>query len=121
MSYVIGYRCTLCNEFYPKEKELLTCPSCKDKGILDIEYDYAKIKKVFNQEVLIGNKDYSIWRYLPLLPVEEEFTKNTLRIGFTPLLRSNKLGEMYGIKNLYFKDDGQNPTQSLKDRASVIA
>lgn len=121
MSYVIGYRCTLCNEFYPKEKELLTCPSCKDKGILDIEYDYAKIKKVFNQEVLIGNKDYSIWRYLPLLPVEEEFTKDTLRIGYTPLLRSNKLGEMYGIKNLYFKDDGQNPTQSLKDRASVIA
>jgi threonine synthase len=121
LSYVKGYRCTKCNEFYKKEKEMLTCPKCLDEGILDIEYDYQAIAKVFNKKTLINNKDMSIWRYLPLLPVEEEYTRNTLRVGFTPLLKSNSLVNKYGIKNLYFKDDGVNPTQSLKDRASVIA
>ncbi|MGD9761970.1 MAG: threonine synthase [Candidatus Izemoplasmatales bacterium] len=121
MSYTVGYRCTICNEFYETKKEMLVCPSCGDSGILDIEYDYDKIKKVFSEEKLKKNFDFSIWRYLPLLPVNEEFTKNTLRVGWTPLLRSNNVMKKYGSKALYFKDDGQNPTQSLKDRASVIA
>lgn len=121
MSYVLGYRCTQCDEFFAYDKEMLTCPKCGDKGILDIEYDYSKIIKVFNKHSLLKNHDYSIWRYFPLLPVKEEFTKNTLRVGWTPLLRSNHLEKKYDSKALYFKDDGVNPTQSLKDRASVIA
>jgi threonine synthase len=121
MSYVLGYRCTLCDEFFVFDKEMFVCPNCGDKGILDIEYDYHAIKKVFNKHSLLKNHDYSIWRYLPLLPVKEEFTKMTLKVGWTPLLRSNQLGNKYQSKALYFKDDGMNPTQSLKDRASVIA
>jgi threonine synthase len=100
---------------------MLTCPTCKDEGILDIEYDYQEIKKVFYKESLDNNNDYSIWRYLPLLPVKAEFTKNSLRVGYTPLLKSNRLVDKYGVSELYFKDEGVNPTQSLKDRASVIA
>ncbi|MDT8336198.1 MAG: threonine synthase [Candidatus Izemoplasmatales bacterium] len=121
MNYVLGYRCTLCDEFFPNDKDMFVCPHCGDKGILDIEYDYLKIKKVFNKHSLLKNHNYSIWRYLPLLPVEEEFTKKTLKVGWTPLLRSNHLENKYQSKALYFKDDGMNPTQSLKDRASVIA
>ncbi|MGD9964317.1 MAG: threonine synthase [Candidatus Izemoplasmatales bacterium] len=120
MSYKKGYRCTLCNEFFDKKEELLFCPKCKEKGILDIEYDYQKIKEVFNRDVLKSNQDFSIWRYLPLLPVEK-LHSNTLKVGWTPLLRSNNLENKYKSKALYFKDDGLNPTASLKDRASVIA
>ena len=121
MSYVKGYRCTVCHQTYDNKEDLLVCPKCGELGILDIEYDYEKIKKVLTKEYLLENKGYSIWRYLPLLPVEETFTKNTLRVGWTPLLRSNNLEKIYNSKALYFKDDGQNPSQSLKDRASVIA
>jgi threonine synthase len=42
-------------------------------------------------------------------------------VGWTPLYKSKELKSILGIKELYVKDDGQNPTQSLKDRASVIA
>ncbi|MCF7923968.1 MAG: threonine synthase [Candidatus Izimaplasma sp.] len=121
MSYKTSYRCTKCNEVYSTKKELLTCPKCKDLGILDIEYDYEKIKKVMNKDYFKNNQDLSIWRYLPLLPVEEKYTKNTLRVGWTPLYPSNHLKEMFKCKEIYLKDEGLNPTQSLKDRASVIA
>jgi threonine synthase len=120
MTYIKGYSCTICGKFYETKAEMVLCPDCKDKGILEIEFDYEKIKTVFSKEVLKDNKDYSIWRYLPLLPVEEKYTKGSLRVGWTPLLES-KNNELYQIKKLHFKDDGLNPTLSLKDRASVIA
>ncbi len=121
MSYKKNYRCTKCNNKYSVEKELLVCPNCLEKGILDIEYDYDKIKKVMNKAYFKNNRDLSIWRYLPLLPVEEKYTKNTLRVGWTPLYSSTHLKDKYNCKQLFLKDEGLNPTQSLKDRASVIA
>lgn len=121
MSYKLKYRCTLCNKEYPVDKELYTCPSCGKTGILDIEYDYSSIGKVFSKETLELSKEYSLWRYLPLLPVEEEYTKNSLRVGWTPLYKFSELAKRYNLKSVYIKDDGQNPTQSLKDRASVVA
>lgn len=44
-----------------------------------------------------------------------------LRVGWTPLYKSNRLGDELGLKTLYIKDDGLNPTASLKDRASGVA
>jgi threonine synthase len=121
MNYVKGYQCTICHKHFDAEHEMLTCPVCGELGILDIEYDYEKIKRIVDKDFFLNNKEYSIWRYMPLLPVDESFTKNTLKVGWTPLYRSINLARKYGIENLYFKDDGLNPTQSLKDRASVIA
>ncbi|QLY39509.1 threonine synthase [Hujiaoplasma nucleasis] len=121
MTYVKGLRCTHCNHFYPFEKDLMICPNCQEKGILDIEYKYKEIKEVMNRDYFKNNLDLSIWRYLPLLPVEEKYTKNSLRVGWTPLYKSFNLQTMIDIKSLYIKDEGLNPTQSLKDRASVIA
>lgn len=121
MTYINQYRCTKCGSEFPYDENLYVCPLCKEQGILDIEYDYQGIKKVFGRESLLNNHDYSIWRYLPLLPVENTFIKDTLRVGWTPLNRGHQLEKKYGIKNIYLKDEGLNPTQSLKDRASVIA
>ena len=121
MSYKLAYRCTICNKKYPVDKELYTCPECGETGILDIEYDYKKIAEVFTKAKLSSSKEYSLWRYLPLLPVEESFTKNSLRVGWTPLYKFADLALKYNTKAIYIKDDGQNPTQSLKDRASVVA
>jgi len=121
MSYKKQYRCTICHQTFPADRELYTCVSCGEKGILDIEYDYEKIKAVFTKEYLLNSKDYSIWRYLPLLPVEEKDTKDTLRVGWTPLYHSKNLRKKYDVEELLIKDEGMNPTQSLKDRASIIA
>ena len=60
MSYVKGYKCTVCHQTYDNKEDLLVCPKCGELGILDIEYDYEKINKVFTKEYLLENKDYSI-------------------------------------------------------------
>lgn len=119
MSYIKNLECTLCHEVY-EDKKLNTCPVCGEKGILEINYDYNKIQKVFSKKILQKNKQTNIFRYLPLLPLDNE-PKDTLEVGWTPLYHSKNLGEKLQMPNLFFKDEGVNPTSSLKDRASVIA
>jgi threonine synthase len=62
-----------------------------------------------------------MWRYAPFLTVPEENLDGTLRVGWTPLYTANRLGDQLGVQALYIKDDGLNPTGSLKDRASAVA
>lgn len=121
MKRILGYRCTLCGREYPFGPELMTCPECGEKGILDIVYDYTEVKKTLSRESLAHNRDNSMWRYAALMPQKGEGLSNFLRIGWTPLYRSMRLGDMIGVGSLYIKDDGLNPTASLKDRASGVA
>ena len=69
MKRVAGYRCTICGKEYPFGPELMTCPSCGDKGILDIVYDYSEVKSVFSKETLKKDHDNSMWRYRALMPI----------------------------------------------------
>ena len=119
MKNVLGYRCTVCGAELPYT-ELMTCPHCGEKGILDIVFDYSYIKTILNKETLAKNHDNSMWRYSPLMPLEPRDFSPFLRVGFTPLYKSQRLGDELNIK-LYIKDDGLNPTASLKDRASGVA
>ena len=62
-----------------------------------------------------------MWRYRELLPVEPETPAPPLRVGWSPLYKADRLAKELGIAKLWVKDDGQNPTASLKDRASAMA
>ncbi len=121
MKRIAGYRCTICHKEYPFGPELMTCPLCGEKGILDIVYDYSEIKREFSKESLKNDRDNSMWRYRALMPISGEGLEDFLRIGWTPLYRSLRLGKQIGLDTLYIKDDGLNPTGSLKDRASGVA
>ncbi|GMQ59986.1 threonine synthase [Vallitalea sediminicola] len=121
MKYVKNYRCTLCGREYSKDEKIYTCPECGDKGILDVEYDYDRLKKVLSKSYFENNKDYTMWRYKDIMSIREEDINKTLKVGWTPLYRSNNLEDKIGIKELYIKDEGLNPTASLKDRASAVA
>ena len=118
MKYVLGAKCVKCGREYAAVPDLTTC-SCG--GILDIQYDYAALRRDLSREKLAQNPDRSMWRYRPLLPIEEESAPPPLRVGWSPLYEANRLGTELGLKQLYIKDDGQNPTASLKDRASALA
>ena len=120
MDHIAGVRCTVCGRVMPY-REQMTCPHCGEKGILDILFDYDYIKKGFTKKSLADNHDNSMFRYAPLMPVQPRDLSRFLRVGWTPLYPSNKLGAELGIKALYIKDDGLNPTASLKDRASAVA
>ena len=118
MKYVLGARCVRCGREYAAVPGLTTC-ACG--GILDIQYDYAAIRRDFSPRVLEGCRDYSMWRYRPFLPVEEGSPAPPLRVGWSPLYQADNLARALGLKALYVKDDGLNPTASLKDRASALA
>lgn len=120
MNHIAGVRCTICGKVMPYEEQM-TCPHCGEKGILDILFDYDYIKKDFTRERLAQNRDNSMFRYAPLMPVQPRDFSKFLRVGWTPLYPSNRLGAELGLKALYIKDDGLNPTASLKDRASAVA
>ena len=121
MKHILGYRCTICGKEFPYT-ELITCPDCGEKGILDIVFDYDYIKKnTLSREKLASCRDNSMWRYKALMPLKDRDFTPFLRVGWTPLYKSNRLGDELGLKTLYIKDDGLNPTASLKDRASGVA
>ena len=118
MKYVLSAKCVKCGKEYPAGPNLTTC-ACG--GILDIQYDYAAIRRDFSPRELEQNNDWSMWRYRPFLPVEETTTPPPLRVGWSPLYQADRLAKELGLKKLYVKDDGLNPTASLKDRASAMA
>lgn len=121
MNYIKGYRCTICGKFFETQEALLTCPECGEKGILDVEYDYEALKKVLTVDYFKNNNNYSMWRYAPLMGIKEDHIAEMLRIGWTPLVKSHNLAKVLGLKELYIKDDGLNPSGSSKDRASGVA
>ncbi|MDR1655523.1 MAG: threonine synthase [Treponema sp.] len=119
MKNVKGAVCVRCGAEHEANDSTLTCVKCG--GMLEIVYDYEYIKTRLTREKLAERKEFSMWRYMELLPVEEGSRLSPLRAGWSPLYRADRLGELLGIKTLYIKDDGLNPTSSLKDRASAIA
>jgi len=121
MSYVKKMKCLLCGKEYAPGEVKYTCLECGDEGILEIIYDYPEIKKRFNKEILKTNNEYSMWRYLPFLPVDDITKIGPLQVGWTPLYESERIREDLRMPNLWIKDDGRNPTASLKDRPSSIA
>ncbi|MCX8025867.1 MAG: threonine synthase [Thermanaerothrix sp.] len=120
MGNFVGYRCSLCGTEYQPGQVTYTCP--KDGGNLDVLLDYAGIKSRFQVNDITSRKDYSIWRYLPLLPVEDPGGEGTpLRmVGWTPVYAPQRLAQELGVKTLWVKDEGRNPTASFKDRASAV-
>lgn len=122
MKNVLGLRCLACKKELPAVAGTYTCPSCGSKGgIMDVEYDYQEINRMTTREQVTQSRDYSMFRYLPFLPIHPESPRPHLRVGWSPLYKPLGLGKRLEMTNLYIKDDGQNPTASLKDRASVIA
>ncbi len=73
------------------------------------------------KEKLAARPERSMWRYRELLPVADSTEPTPLRVGWSPLYEEPRLAEILGLKRLWVKDDGQNPTASLKDRASAMA
>ncbi|MDK2893138.1 threonine synthase [Methanohalophilus sp.] len=101
-------KCIECGKEYPNTEVLYTC-ECG--GLLDVIYDYSRID--FTLDDLKGIP-LSVWKYRKLLPFEGEAT--SLQEGGTPLYKCDRLAKKIGIKELYVKHEGMNPTGSFKDR-----
>ncbi len=116
--FILGLRCLLCGKSYPYG-DLQTCPACGQQGILDVLYDYNAIGFQLRVAPLSG-RSANHWRYRELLPVPMTAPRPPLHIGWTPVYDVPRLAHAVGIKRLFLKDDGRNPTSSFKDRASSV-
>ena len=123
MDQVIALQCVLCGRRYDPAEARYTCPSCGDAGILDVVYDYDVVRARLDRHLLSRNPERTMWRYAPLLPVEDILQGSPLTVGWTPLYRGTCLAEALDLPclELWIKDDGRNPSASLKDRASAVA
>ena len=121
MENVLCLQCLICGKQYRPGKVDYICPEHGDEGILDVQYDYDFIGRQITKEALLGSNNLSIWRYLPLLPIHPDATIPPLSVGWTPLYPSRHLARELGLKAVWIKDDGRQPTASFKDRASAIA
>jgi threonine synthase len=115
-----NYVCSLCGKTFAPDAALYTCP--EDGGNLTVELDVAAIRAATNPEAIFASHEASLWRYLPLLPVEDPGGESTPlhAAGWTPVYQPQRLAVKLGLRDLWVKDEGRNPTASFKDRASAV-
>jgi threonine synthase len=112
------YRCTDCGRTYTRDEVRYLCPVCGPAyrpgvpllGVLEAVFDYDGIRAAFDPQ----RPDWSLF-----CAVEPEFHPS-LPVGNTPLAPAGRLGADLGLPSLWIKNDGLNPSGSLKDRASFL-
>jgi threonine synthase len=110
-------KCRECGREYP----LTATHVCEfDFGPLEVAYDYDRIRKSLTRGA-IAARPKSMWRYRELLPVIHDPTVGQ-QVGFTPLVKADRLARALGIRELWIKNDTVNhPTLSFKDRVVSVA
>jgi threonine synthase len=98
----------------------MNCRACgPDDGILEIRFDLERVAAAWNAEPL-EDRPLNHWRYRELLPLEPTAIPRKWPVGWTPILELPGLARELGVRQLWLKDEGRNPTASLKDRASSV-
>ncbi len=116
-NFMKALKCRECGREYP----LAATHVCEfDFGPLEVAYDYDRIKRSLNQAAILS-RPQNMWRYRELLPVAGEPTVGK-EVGFTPLIKADRLARKLGIRELWIKNDTVNyPTLSFKDRVVSVA
>lgn len=119
-SIFAGYTCSICGTEYAPQDIQYVCP--KDGGNLNVSLDIDSLRKNCQIGDITSSADFSLWRYLPFLPVNDPGGEGTpLRAaGWTPAYRPPLLMKQTGLRSLWVKDESRNPTASFKDRASAV-
>src|SRR5438128_6475885 len=115
--YMRALKCRECGREYP----LTATHVCEfDFGPLEVMYDYDRIRQSLSRSS-IQSRPQTMWRYRELLPVASEPTVG-FQVGFTPLIRADRLARRLGVREVWVKNDTVNyPTLSFKDRVVSVA
>ncbi|KAL0222801.1 hypothetical protein P9112_002191 [Eukaryota sp. TZLM1-RC] len=108
---MISLSCCYCNRIFDSADHPYVCPDHPGHGNLDV------IIPKPNEPICDRP---GMFRYLPMMPLNQEAIIPSVTVGDTPLVNASRLAIQLSLSNLYFKDDGRNPTGSLKDRASAF-
>jgi threonine synthase len=110
--------CTLCGSTYEPD-QLWRLSLCCQRPLY-ARYDLDRIAGAFRPASLRG-REATLWRYADVLPVRDPSHRLTLGEGYTPLLPAPGLAPRLGVRRLWLKDEGQNPTGSFKARGLALA
>jgi threonine synthase len=121
MDHVTSLKCLICGREYRPDEIDYVCPLHGDEGIVDVRYDYELIGRRISPGSLAQDRNNTIWRYKPLLPVRPDSPVPPLTVGWTPLYQADRLAHGLGLRHVWVKDEGREPSASFKDRASAIA
>jgi threonine synthase len=115
--FMRALKCRECGREYP----LTASHVCEfDFGPLEVVYDYDRIKRSMTRET-IESRPKGMWRYRELLPIANDPTVGK-QVGFTPLVKADRLAKRLGIRELWIKNDTVNyPSLSFKDRVVSVA
>ncbi len=111
------FRCINCGQHYESEPRSFSCLKCGNLLELSIAAEPPGENDLFPTE----STPMNVWRYSRGLPFRKDSDPITLGEGGTPLVKSARIGPELGLGNLLFKNEGQNPTGSFKDRGMTTA
>src|ERR1051325_2311370 len=100
MSYFDGLKCRECGTKYPADVRYV-CSECF--GPLEVDYHYDKIARVLDRNT-IESRPADMWRCTQLLPVAGDVTVG-LPVGFTPLVKADRLAKWLGVREVWVKND----------------
>ena len=124
------YRCLGCNREYGIEKLVYVCPEC-GQVLLIYDKNFSRLKEIpaslwqciFDYRRMLNTPALKgIYRYHefigPIIPLKDIIY---LGEGHTPMVEANlAMQEKIGVR-FFFKNDGQNPSASFKDRGMASA
>jgi threonine synthase len=118
MSFVSHVECTICGAAHDAKRLLTVCEKCGQ--MLAVRYDLARVAASVTKSAL-RQRAGGMYRLRELTPLDEAEQPVTLGEGGTPLLELPRLAAHFGIRKIWGKDEGQNPTGSFKARGLGMA
>jgi len=110
-------QCINCGSKYVIDEIVYFCKKCGD--LLEVKYDSGELDRaVKKSEWRIA--PLAVWRYREFMPIKDSSKIVSLNEGGTGLHLCQRLGKHLGIKQLYVKNEGENPTGSFKDRGMTV-
>ncbi|MCG8424400.1 MAG: pyridoxal-phosphate dependent enzyme [Proteobacteria bacterium] len=104
-------RCVKCNKQFTGQIFNTKCDVCG--GLIEIEYDLKRCQVDHSASSVIA-------KYRDLIPVHDPDNLISVNAGNTPCMRSERLGKVLGLDNLFLKDETKNPTGTVKDRPAEV-
>jgi threonine synthase len=109
--------CIRCGSKYAIDEITYFCKKCGD--LLEIKYDYGELARTLRKSEW-KKTPLSVWRYKDFMPINDFSKIVSLNEGGTGLHPCPRLGKQLGIRQLYVKNEGENPTGSFKDRGMTV-
>ena len=109
--------CINCGEEHEADEIVYFCRRCGD--LLEIEYDYEEMAERLERSDW-RSLPLSVWRYRDFLPIRDLSKVVSLNEGGTGLHLCSRLAKVIGLKRVYVKNEGENPTGSFKDRGMTV-